>query len=96
MSERASLYELSKTLKAWERKVEISEVHGLFAKSQWYVCHPWEESIYYISVQLQLAPWTLLKLYLKLQDFVVGCGYKSIYYTSSTNKLFFMMQKESE
>ena len=26
MSERAGLYELSKTLKAWERKVEISEV----------------------------------------------------------------------
>lgn len=26
VSERASLYELTKTVKAWERKVEIAEV----------------------------------------------------------------------
>lgn len=36
MSERASLYELSKTLKAWERKVEISEMALRTYKQTWH------------------------------------------------------------
>jgi hypothetical protein len=38
MSERASLYELSKTLKAWERKVEISEVNFANTRIAFMVC----------------------------------------------------------